>query len=178
MGTLEALMSSDNPSLDLINRALSNIRLLLLKNPIAKEICSDLDFDKRGLYGIPISFSDEIDVAAKTINSNIILNVTLLREDFSLMMRYVIHELVHAIQHINMASLGDPYDQYEYLDRPDEVEAFQYQVKFEDEYGAGEEDAIEYVEELIDYHDIDGGDAEDKKELLLDKVSRGSINKK
>ena len=85
---------------------------------------------------------------------------------------------MHAIQHIKMNNDKDPYDKYDYLDRPDEVEAFQYQVKFEDEYGSGNEDAIEYVEELIEYHDIEGRDAESKKEQLLDKVNDSSINKK
>ena len=170
---------SNSPSLNDVNNALSNIRIFLIGNSLAEEICNDMGFEKKVLYGIPISFSDEIDVAAKTINSNIILNVSLIDEDFNIIMRYVIHELVHAFQHMRRKSDGDPYESYEYLDRPDEMEAFQYQLLFDEEYGVGEDDTVEYVEDLVDYHDVDKKDSDGKKnELLIKTDIDDSINKK
>tara|TARA_Y100000034_G_scaffold115355_1_gene152424 strand:+ start:962 stop:1501 length:540 start_codon:yes stop_codon:yes gene_type:complete len=178
MKIVRSKKKSKSPSLVEVNNILANIRLFLLRNPVAKEMCKEMGFEESILYGISISFSDDLDVAAKTVNSNIILNIDLHDEDFSIIMRYVIHELTHAFQHMKRADSKDPYDNFEYLDRPDELEAFQYQIEFDDEYGVGESDTAEYVEELMEYHDIDKEDKGNKREELLDKTDvNASINK-
>ena len=77
---------------------LSRIRSELLNDPIAKDIASDLKEDAdKFLKCVSISF-DELDVSAKTTNGNIILNQKLIDKPFPVMMRYVIHELTHAVQ--------------------------------------------------------------------------------
>ena len=151
------------------NMALSNIRAYLLKNDVAEDICKEFGFDKNILYGVSLSFDSEIDVAAKTTDSKMLLNTSLLDEKFDIIMRYVIHELVHVFQHIKREGTDDPYDGMEYLERPDEVQAFQFQVEFQEDF-SGENDAKEYVDDLIEYHEIDDNQKDDKKEELLDRV--------
>jgi hypothetical protein len=84
-------------------------------------------------------------------------------------MRYAIHELVHALQHMRNKTKKDPYKDKEYLDRGDELEAFQYQIKF-DKKERGSEEAYEYVDELLEYHEIPEDEANEKKKELLEKA--------
>lgn len=148
---------------------LKKVRQELKKDPTARKIFKDFKKDIDFLDGIPIDLSDEIDVSAKTINSRIILNKKLLNEPFEILMRYAVHELVHALQHIHSEELKDQYDNYEYLDRPDELEAFQYQIEY-DKNNRGEDEVVEYVEELLEYHDIPEHEFEEKKTELLERT--------
>lgn len=148
---------------------LSKIKDNLKTSDIAKSICLEYGFDESIIDGIPISFSDDLDVSAKTINSKIELNSSLLNDSFEVVMRYAIHELVHALQHMKREGKGDPYKNKEYLDRPDELEAFQYQVEFENQ-AIGPDEAKEYVDELVDYHDIPDSEKETKKKELMERV--------
>jgi hypothetical protein len=147
---------------------LSRIRSELKKSQIAKEICKEHGFDIDIIDGIPIDFSDEIETSARTVNSAIELNSQLMDEDFEVMMRYAIHELVHALQHMKMEGM-EAFEGHEYLDRPDELEAFQYQVEYESEVN-GPDEAEEYVDNLIEYHEIPPESQQEKKEELLDKT--------
>lgn len=148
---------------------LSKIKADLKENDVAKEICKEYGFDIDIIDGVPLKFSDELDVSARTKDSHIELNSNLMDEPFETMMRYAIHELVHALQHMKSKHKVDPHKDMEYLDRPDELEAFQYQIKFEDD-ARGPMEAENYVDNLLDYHDIDVREREDKREELLDKV--------
>lgn len=147
---------------------LSKIKKTLKDNEIAHEICREYGFEIDILDGIPIEFSDEIDSSAKTTNSCIQLNSTLLNEDFEIIMRYAIHELVHALQHMKLENM-EKFEDHDYLDRPDELEAFQYQIKFETKH-RGPEKAEEYANDLIEYHEIPEQEVNNKKKELFDKV--------
>lgn len=148
---------------------LSSLRKELKKDPTAIKIVKEYNQDMDILDGVPIDISNEIDVSAKTVNSRILLNKKLLKEPFEIIMRYLVHELVHVFQHFELEGKDDPYEGYDYLDRPDEIEAFQFQIEF-DKNKRGEEDAVEYVEDLLEYHDIPDSDKEDKKEELLERI--------
>lgn len=148
---------------------LSKVKDELKKNDIAKEICKEHGFDIDIVDGIPIDFESDLEASAKTVDSRIFLNENLFDEEFDIIMRYVIHELVHALQHMKLTSDGDPYENHDYLDRPDEMEAFQYQIKFEEEE-AGMDDVLEYVEELLEYHKIPKKKKNSKKKELLEKL--------
>lgn len=151
--------------------ALAEIKQCLKIDPVALKIFQEHNKDISILEGIPIDFSDQIDVSAKTVNSRIILNKALLNEPFEIMMRYAIHELVHALQHLELQhEASDPYEDDEYLDRPDELEAFQYQIEF-DNNNRSEEEVIEYVEDLVDYHDLNDDEKDEKKSELLQRIT-------
>jgi hypothetical protein len=145
---------------------LSKIRKALLNDKIAKKICKEKNVGEWFLEGVPITF-DEIKQSAKTFDSNIILNRSLMQKPFDIMMRYVIHELTHSIQHVQKLRSEKTDDNEGYLDKDTEIEAFRYQVEF-DEENRGRGKAEEYVEDLLDYHDIKGPDRADKKDELLD----------
>ena len=148
---------------------LSKIRTELINDSIAKDICKENDIDEEFLAGVPITF-DELDVSAKTINSEIILNTKLMEKSFDIIMRYVIHELVHAIQHSERNGKSKKEDESaDYLDKESEIEAFQKQVLYESEVN-GEESAEKYVDGLLDYHDIEGKEGEEKKRELMEEV--------
>jgi hypothetical protein len=147
---------------------LSRIKTELKRSPIAKEICKEHGFSIDIIDGIPMDFSEEIDTSARTVNSAISLSSELMNEDFQIMMRYAIHELVHALQHMKMEGM-EAFESDEYLDRPDELEAFQYQIEYESET-MGQDKAEEYVDNLIEYHEIPPEVQEGKKQELLDKT--------
>ena len=147
---------------------LTRVKKALKIDPTARKIFQDFGKDIEMLDGIPIDLSDEIDVSAKTINSRIILNKKLLNEPFEILMRYAVHELVHSLQHLDSEE-SPASDDAAYLDQPDEIEAFQYQAEF-DKNNRGEDQVIEYVEELLDYHDIPEHEKEEKKTELLERT--------
>lgn len=150
---------------------LARIRESLINDQIAKIICDDMGFDYKFLMGVPIRF-EKIDVSAKTVNSNISLNPKLMNKSFGIVMRYVIHELVHCFQHVKdykKKKNNDSKDNEDYLDDKDEIEAFQWQIKY-DEESRGEEQVGEYVDDLLEYHDVPKTERDDKKELFLEKT--------
>lgn len=150
---------------------LTRIREALVSDQIAKIICDDMGFEHKILAGVPIRF-EELDVSAKTVNSNISLNPKLMSKSFDIVMRYVIHELVHCFQHVkkyNKNKNNSIRDNEDYLDNDDEIEAFQWQIKY-DEESRGEEEAEEYVDNLLEYHNVPKKDRDDKKELFLEKT--------
>jgi hypothetical protein len=147
---------------------LSRIKSELKKSQIAKEICAEHGFDIDIIDGIPLDFSDELETSARTVNSSIELNSKLMDEEFEVMMRYAIHELVHALQHMKLEGM-EAFEDDNYLDRPDEMEAFQYQVEYESE-AKGQNSAEEYVEDLVEYHEVPSRYKEEKKDELLDKT--------
>ena len=148
---------------------LKNIRIFLMNDDIANEICNEFGYDKDIILGVPLSFSDDIDVAAKTLNGEMMINENLIDEKQEILFRYIIHELVHVFQHMQNKSERDPYPNKDYLDRPDEIEAFQFQIEF-DEETRGENDAVEYVEELVDYHEVPESKQDAKEDELMKKV--------
>jgi len=157
------------------SEVLARIRRELKVEPIVKDILKEKKYPSEILDGIPIKFSDDLDVSAKTVNSEIELNKKLLSEPFEIIMRYVVHELVHAFQHMDKEGKKDNNKAKDYLDNPDEVEAFSTQVAY-DAKERGEDAAIEYVEDLIEYHEIPEGDKVQKKEELTEKMKTENIS--
>lgn len=154
---------------------LKKIREALLKDSIAKQICQEHGFKTDIILGIPIDFESDLEASAKTVNSRIILNSNLLDEDFKVIMRYAIHELVHALQH--MISKKDDQENYKtekrkvhYLDIEQEEAAFQKQLLFQNET-KGPKDVKKYLKELLDYHKVPMKERSGKAEELLEEVS-------
>ena len=147
--------------------SLSSIRTALMNDSVAKEICKENNIGTWFLESVPIRYED-LDVTAKTVNGNIILNPKLMKKPFKILMRYVIHEMVHAIQHIEEYGKKQTDKKKNYLNREDEIEAFQYQVKY-DEAQRGEEKVDEYVDGLLRYHDIPEEQREEKKIEIMEE---------
>ena len=155
------------------NDIISKIRNQLKQEGVVSEICTEHGFDTSIIDGIVIMFDPTLDVSAKTINSKISLNEKLKADDcdgepWSILMRYAIHELTHALQHMAREGEADADDGKDYLDRDDEMEAFQNQIQF-DLKERGPDAVIDYIDDLLEYHEVD--DVDNKKSELLDKVT-------
>lgn len=148
---------------------LLKIKKTLKKDPVALEICREYDFDPEIIDGIPLMFVDDLEASAKTVDSKISLNLNLIDEDFPIIMRYAVHELVHALQHMRLEGKNKKDDGKDYLDRSDELEAFQYQIKY-DAKKRGPSKAKEYAQELVEYHKLPDGKSKKKKKELLNKA--------
>ena len=116
-------IASSSDALENMIELLAKIKQEMKMNDIVAEICQEHGFDIDIIDGIPMEFADDIEASAKTIDSRIQLNSELLNEDFEIIMRYAIHELVHSLQHMKAEGI-DLYASEEYLDREDELEAF------------------------------------------------------
>ena len=116
---------------------------------------------------VHVEFSD-LDVSAKTKDAKIYLNRKMLESDSDIKdpAHYLAHEITHYLQQVtgNVAGHSDVED---YLDKPTEEEAFRIQVDFK-KRNEGEDEAQTYVEELLDHHDIDGKEREEKRDELLE----------
>jgi len=133
---------------------------------IAKQILNKFDLDKDIIRGLPLSFSDDIDISAKTLDGIISLNKALLDKSFYIIMRYVIHELVHVCQHIAKEDRkAEKVDLDNYLNDDDEEEAFKWQISFQSET-EGQEDVNEYIDELLEFHKFPKKNRSSKKKEL------------
>ena len=128
-----------------------------------------------GRYGVPLERLRDVDirfadipVSAKTKDKIIFINRKFLEDgDFSKEMHYIVHELCHWLQQV----CDDPYDMIpppgtDYLDMPSELEAFMYQAHFMREF-YGDDEADQYVDDLLDFHEISGKERDKKRTALL-----------
>ena len=147
----------------------SKIKEELCADPIAKKILDKFNMPEEVIQGLSISFDEDLDVTAKTVNGEVTLNKTLLDKSFHTLMRYVIHELVHVCQHIrdeDKKPKKSPKGKG-YLENKEEIEAFKWQTLYETET-KGEDKAEEYLENLLEFHKIPKKEREDKIEELKD----------
>lgn len=139
------------------------LRKELKKQPIAQHLCNKYDEDISFIDTIPIRF-EPLDVSAKTVNGEIVLNSKLLQEDRRDKLRYLIHEFTHTLQQENGMVDGTKHENY--LDDPNEIEAFKAQLDYmEEEYD--EREIQKYLEQLLDHHHLHGKERIEKiKELM------------
>lgn len=150
-------------------KIVADLKDFLKSNNIFKELCDEYEQDVSILDGIPVVFTSEIDVTAKTINAKVFLNTSLVDEKFEIMARYLIHELAHCFQHMENEGKKQDKNKKDYLNRPEELEAFQYQIKFDAKERSGEK-ANDYVNDLLSYHDIPKSKRDIKKRELMNKL--------
>ena len=152
--------------LKLINKA----KEYLKGNEVMQEMCKEFGVDIDVIDLIPVRFGD-LDVSAQTRKGVVILNYKLLADgDFFKDLQYLIHEFKHYISQVYGKKPTPGADDGEYLDNPEEQEGFQWQLQYiEDQFGKDE--AEDYVENLLDHHDIDNDDErEEKKDILMERV--------
>jgi hypothetical protein len=110
---------------------------------------------------------EPLDVSAKTINGHIKLNEKLLDSPWKDKMRYVVHEVIHVMQQ-EAGKVDGKTDKEDYLDDPNEQEAFKAQISYMEKKEPPEK-IQEYIEELLDHHNIEGKEREEKKEELMNE---------
>lgn len=155
-------------------KTIEKIKKFMYKDSYFKELFSEYKKDMGLIEEIPVDFVTDLDVSAQTVNGSIKLNQKLMSKPFHLIMRYIVHEMVHVFQH--MDGLKDDGKNKNYLDNQDEVEAFQKQIEF-DANNNGNSKAISYTKKLIKFHKYPKSKRDDKfKELTkeLDDVENKS----
>lgn len=139
---------------------------LLKEQPVVKTMFDRFEIDPEYIHKIQIKFGP-IDVSAKATREGITINEKFL-EDGNVVddLHYIVHELVHALQYL--AGYVDKVKvlKFEhYLDNPLELQAFREQIRFIKDY-KGQEQADEYLNDLLDFHGIDGEERAGKAAFL------------
>jgi hypothetical protein len=118
---------------------------------------------------VHISFDDDLDVSAKTVNCEIFLNGKLFDEgNWDDQMRYVVHEIIHVMQQEAGEVNGQTSDE-DYLDDENELEAFKAQISYMSDHEPPEE-IQQYLEQLMDHHDMQGKERRLKIEELTEEI--------
>lgn len=161
-----------NASVKLMFRIISAAKAFLKKDDTMIKTFKEYQAPIEIIDHIPVFFK-KIDVSATTEKGIIYLNEKLLEDkDFFKNYGYFAHEITHFLQQCFNDKPTKSSDDGNYLENEYELEAFQNQVKFLSDH-LGDEDAEEYVDDLVDYHEVPKNEAEDKKEELLEKVEEG-----
>ncbi len=165
---IEVFASKDKP-LEKKTKLIAKVKEYIMADEIYRELCEEYGHSPKILDGIAVIFTDDIDVTAKTINSKIFLNSSLMDEGTHIIGRYLLHELTHSFQHMEKEGRKQKPKDKIYLNRPEELEAFQYQIKF-DAKKRPDDDVNKYVNNLISYHKIPKEQRKEKKEELMRKI--------
>ena len=153
-----------------LNRMLKKLREFLKKDEVVQKMFKEYEVDLDEIDYIPMRFG-KLDVSAKTDHGVIIYNYKLLTDgDFFKDFSYGVHEITHWLQQTTGSKPTQSSDEGSYLDNPFEQEGFQNQVEYIAKQD-GEEEAEDYVDNLLDHHDVDTDEERDeKKETLMAKV--------
>jgi predicted SprT family Zn-dependent metalloprotease len=152
-------------------KMVAKVKKFLMGDEIFHELCKEYDQKPDILEGIPVVFTSDLDVTAKTINARVFLNSSLLDEKLEIIARYLLHELTHCFQHMEREGKKKVKKEKIYLNRPEELEAFQYQIKF-DADKRSDKKVNEYVNDLLSYHKIPKDKRPKKKEELMEKMKK------
>jgi len=147
--------------LDLINVLKKKIK----NHEVVKNMFDKYDVDIDEIDLIPMGFAD-LDVSARTDHGTILLNYRMLQDgSFLNDDHYLVHEITHFLQQ----TTGDgptSGGKKDYLDNKYEQEGFQNQTSYIADT-KGEEVAEEYVEQVMDKHEVPSKERETKKDQLL-----------
>ena len=151
-------------------RIIDKVKEQLKKDETVIKAFKEYDVEISEIDLVPMYFGD-LDVSASTNHAVICLNYKLLcPADLNSICGYGAHELIHYLQQTTGSKGTQGADDGEYLKNPYEQEAFQHQVEFIANH-EGEEEAEEYVEKLLDHHEVKGKKKKDELEaVLLEKI--------
>jgi hypothetical protein len=153
-------------------RNINKMKEKLKKDGVMQEVFLEYEVDIDELDDIAVMFKD-LDVSAKCDHGIVYLNYKLLLDgDFEDNYGYAIHEITHWLQQTTGDKPTKSSDDGEYLDNEFEQEGFANQIKYIAE-NEGEDEAEDYVDRLLDHHDVEDEDKrEELEEVLLDKVEQ------
>lgn len=153
----------------MLQRIIERAKKYLKSNDVMKNVLEEYDLDVSEIDVIPVMFK-ELDVSARTERGVVYLNYKLLCDgDFFKDYSYLVHEFTHYAQQTTGTKPTQGADEGDYLDNPYEVEGFQNQVEWIGEH-FGEDEADEYVDDMLDFHGLKGKDKEEKAEELKSKL--------
>ena len=143
---------------------IEHIKAALKEEPIVQKMFKKHKRNVDEIDNVSIKFDPNLDVSAKTINGDIFLNAEMLKDNWKDYFHYAIHEMQHYLVHTS--GKCQDHNNYEYLDDPAEIEAFQNQLAYK-EKTEPKAQVNEYLDELFDKHDLSKSDRRKKKKELL-----------
>lgn len=150
-------------------KLIGKIKELVKKEQAYLDLCEEYNKDINFIDEVSISFDDELDVSAKTVNGDVFINGKLLNKgDLVDVIRYACHELTHVLQQ-SSGLVRETFDKEDYLDDPNEQEAFQYQIQYMKDH-VSQEEIQEYLEHLLDHHGIEGKERREKIKKLTENI--------
>lgn len=151
---------------------LEELKKRVFDSDVVKDMLEEYDLDRDEINLWPICFA-KLPVSARTDHGVIYLNVDLfagddIEEELEANDHYLPHEMTHVCQQTtgSRATPGSTDDNY--LDNPTEQEGFRNQTKYISDT-KGDDDAEEYVDQVLDYHSNDNAD-DKKRESRRDKL--------
>lgn len=155
---------------DLITQCVESLK----NDPVVIDMFKDFGTNIEEIDLIPICFVDDLEVSARTEHGIVYLN-SRLKDNFKENYHYVPHELGHNRQQTtgDKPTKGSTDDNY--LDNKYEQEGFQYQTEYISEH-EGPEKAEQYIEKVMDHHQIPESEQEKTKEKLLSTAQQLKID--
>lgn len=150
-------------------RMINKAKKYLKKDQVWQDLCKENKVEVDIIDLIPTKFGN-LDVNAKTDHGIIILNYKLLcdgnlHDDYS----YLIHEYTHWFQQCLGDEPTQSADDGDYLSNKFEQEGFSNQVEYIANH-EGKEEAEEYVDNLLDYHEVTDDKKDELQAVFLEKV--------
>lgn len=161
---------SHQEHLDLINKILSKIK----STETIQDLFKKHDMDLELIQYIPICFSDTLDVSARTEKGIIYLNSELLDDPESIE-HYLAHEITHVLQQTCGDGPTEGSTDDDYLDNKWEQDGFKTQTKYLSET-EGNEAAMSYINDVLDYHEVNGKKERDKRKKQLLQLAENNYN--
>lgn len=158
-------------------KTIDSVRQRVKDSEVYRDMCEEHGVSIDYIDIVPMAF-DDIDVSARTNKGCIYFNFALLDDgDFEAEDHYMIHEMVHHFQQCfgDGPTKGSTEDSY--LDNEYEQEGFQAQTEYLSET-RDDEAAEEYVEKVLDHHDVPKKERDKRREDLLNlavEISRNRI---
>lgn len=151
-------------------RIIQKAKDILKKDEIMQNVFKEYDLSIKDIDLIPTYFK-KLNVSAKTDHGIVYLNYKLLENGFDFHnLSYLIHEYSHYLQQTTGTKPTKSSNDGHYLDNKFEQEAFSNQIEYLADH-KGDKEAEDYVENLLDHHEVDNKkEREDKKETLMAKV--------
>ena len=147
---------------------INDLKKKIKDHPVVQEMFNDHEIDIDELDLIPMAFAD-LDVSARTDHGVVYLSYKILEDDQEPDIghdHYLVHEFTHFLQQTTGDKPTKGSHDGDYLDNEFEQESFQNQTEYiSDEYG--KDDAINYVNRVLDKHNVKPTEREEKAEVLL-----------
>lgn len=154
-----------------LSKALDRVKKRLKNNQVVKDMFKKFKIDLNELDFVPMCFAD-LDVSARTEHGIIYLNYSLLADgDFDKDDHYLTHELTHFCQQTTGDGPTKGSTDDNYLDNPAEQEGFKNQTEYLSET-RGDDAAKNYVNKVLDHHDVPEDERGKRKRELLNLASK------
>lgn len=165
-----SIKSSQSLPPDVLFLVINRMKRAVKNDDVLRAAFNKYNVDINEIDFIPIYFK-KLDVSAQCKHGIIYLNFKLLEDGLDLKdTSYLVHEITHWLQQTTGDKPTQSSDEGNYLDNEYEREGFKNQIEYISEH-FGKQEAEDYVDHLLDYHDIKDDDKKDELEsILLEKA--------